>query len=35
MSMGSISMNRGVREFMNLPPDQRTPEKFAELLGGL
>ena len=31
VSMGSISMNGSIREFLALPPDQRTPEKFEEL----
>lgn len=31
ISLGNISMSRSVRQFMALPPDQRTPEKFEEL----
>lgn len=31
VSLGSISMSRAVRQFMELPPEQRTPERFEEL----
>jgi hypothetical protein len=31
--MGSVLLSVGVREWMALPEDQRTPEKLNELMG--
>lgn len=33
VSLGSVMISSGIREFMALPPEQRTPEKMQELMG--
>lgn len=33
VSLGSVAISSGIREFMALPPEQRTPEKMQELMG--